>query len=74
MVFLVAQSGYSVERIADDLSLILEDHIDPGWRCNNWHLSGGDKDMLLVSVRGHCGWLFQPFQQKEQVNEHLSSN
>ncbi len=52
MVFLVAQSGYSVERIADDLSLIPEDHIDPGWRCNIWHVSDRDKDMLLDSVMG----------------------
>lgn len=48
----VAHAWYSVERIDDSLSLIVEDHIDPGWRCNIWHVSGRSKDMLVDSGMG----------------------
>ncbi len=71
MVFLVAQSGWFVERIADDLGLILEDHMHPGWRCNIWHVSGRDKDMLLVSVRGALRMAFSALLAK-RTGEHTS--
>ena len=48
----VAETWYSVERIDDGLRLILEDHIDPGWRCNIWHVSGRNKDALIDSGMG----------------------
>lgn len=48
----VAQSWYSVQRIDDGLRLILEDHVDPAWRCNIWHVSGRDKDILVDSGMG----------------------
>ncbi len=48
----VARSWYSVECITDGLRLIREDHIDPDWRCNIWHVSGRDKDMLVDSGMG----------------------
>ena len=65
MEFLVAQSGYSVERAADDLSLIPEDHIDSGWRCNIWPVSGRDQDMLLGSGTGALRMPFSALIEKK---------
>ncbi len=52
MEFLVAHSGWSVERIADHLSVILAGHIDPRLRRKIWPVSGCDKDMLLNGSMG----------------------
>lgn len=48
----VARTWYSVQRIDHGLRLIVEDHVDPDWRCNIWHVSGRDKDILVDSGMG----------------------
>ncbi len=63
MKFLVARSGYSIERTADDLSLILEDHIDSGWRCNICHVS--DHDTRLGSGMGVLRMVISALSEKK---------
>ena len=39
-------------RLADDVTLIDEPHIEPFYRCNCWHVRGRDGDMLVDSGMG----------------------
>ncbi len=48
----IADRWYETHRYSDDVTLILESHIDPGWRCNIWHVRGRDADMLVDSGMG----------------------
>ncbi|MGU9956381.1 MAG: MBL fold metallo-hydrolase [Arenicellales bacterium WSBS_2016_MAG_OTU3] len=43
---------YSTQTVGDGVTLILEAQIDPGWRCNIWHVRGRDGDMLVDSGMG----------------------
>lgn len=46
------QDWYSVERMANDVSLISEPFIKEFYRCNCWHVRGRDRDMLIDSGMG----------------------
>ena len=43
---------YRSEEMADGVTLIWEPFIDPGVRCNMWHVRGRDRDMLVDSGFG----------------------
>src|SRR5690606_38932830 len=43
---------YEVRRIGDGVTYIGEPHIKEFYRCNIWHVSGRDKDMLIDSGMG----------------------
>ncbi len=47
-----AEDWYAMERLSDDVTLIWEPHIDPGIRCNMWHVRGRDRDLLIDSGLG----------------------
>ncbi|MEL6264724.1 MAG: MBL fold metallo-hydrolase [Pseudomonadota bacterium] len=43
---------WRVTRLADDVTLIDEHHVDPMFRCNCWHIRGRDRDLLIDSGLG----------------------
>ena len=47
-----AEDWWRVTRLADDVSLIDEPHVEPFYRCNCWHVRGRDGDMLVDSGMG----------------------
>ena len=44
---------YTTTKLSEDITLIIEDQVDPGWRCNIWHVRGRDQDMLVDSGDGY---------------------
>ncbi|MGI9421408.1 MAG: MBL fold metallo-hydrolase [Geminicoccaceae bacterium] len=46
------EDWWRVRRLADDVTLIDEPHIQPFYRCNVWHVRGRDRDMLVDSGMG----------------------
>jgi len=52
MMLRVADRWYETHRFSDDVTLILETHIDPKWRCNIWHVRGRDRGLLVDSGMG----------------------
>ncbi len=46
------EDWYRVQRLDDGVSLIDEPFIKPFYRCNIWHLSGRDRDLLVDSGMG----------------------
>lgn len=48
----IAENWYASERLSDDVTLIWEPHVDPGIRCNMWHIRGRDRDLLIDSGFG----------------------
>ncbi|MEM8951249.1 MAG: MBL fold metallo-hydrolase [Pseudomonadota bacterium] len=46
------EDWWRVQRLADDVTLIDEPHIEPFYRCNVWHIRGRDRDMLVDSGMG----------------------
>ncbi|MGI9501283.1 MAG: MBL fold metallo-hydrolase [Geminicoccaceae bacterium] len=46
------EDWWRVRRLADDVTLIDELHIEPFYRCNVWHVRGRDGDMLVDSGMG----------------------
>ncbi|MEM7497266.1 MAG: MBL fold metallo-hydrolase [Pseudomonadota bacterium] len=46
------EDWWRVTRLADDVSLIDEPHIEPMYRCNCWHIRGRDRDLLVDSGMG----------------------
>jgi glyoxylase-like metal-dependent hydrolase (beta-lactamase superfamily II) len=48
-----AKDWYRTQRMADGVTLIDEPHIKPFFRCNMWHIRGGDRDLLLDTGLGH---------------------
>lgn len=46
------EDWWRVTRYDDDISLIDEPHIKPFYRCNCWHVRGGDQDILIDSGMG----------------------
>ncbi len=43
---------YSIEKLDDGVSLILENHISDEWRCNIWHVRGRDCDLIIDTGLG----------------------
>jgi glyoxylase-like metal-dependent hydrolase (beta-lactamase superfamily II) len=52
MQIATADSWYKVERLADGVTLISEQFIEPYYRCNIWHVRGRDRDLLVDSGMG----------------------
>jgi len=52
MALEVADTWYKTETLSDGVTLIWEPHIDPGVRCNMWHVRGRDRDLLVDSGFG----------------------
>src|SRR5499426_4573136 len=52
MQITTADSWYKVERLADGVTLISEQFIEPYYRCNIWHVRGRDRDLLIDSGMG----------------------
>lgn len=46
------EDWYRTEHIGDGITLIWEPFIDPGVRCNMWHVRGRDRDLLVDSGFG----------------------
>lgn len=61
----IANRWYERTRIDDEVTLLLEPHVDPLIRCNIWHVRGRDRDMLvdtgmgIVSLRAAATDLFR---------------
>lgn len=47
-----ASEWYETRRLDDGITLILESHVKPFYRCNIWHVRGRDRDMLVDSGMG----------------------
>jgi len=47
MTLEVADTWYATQTMSEDVTLIWETHIDPGVRCNMWHIRGRDRDLLV---------------------------
>lgn len=48
----IARQWYAIHRLSDRISLIYEQHVDAGLRCNIWHVQGRDSDLLVDSGLG----------------------
>lgn len=48
----VADRWYATELFDDGVTLISEQHVDPGVACNIWHIAGRDRDVLIDSGLG----------------------
>jgi glyoxylase-like metal-dependent hydrolase (beta-lactamase superfamily II) len=48
----VADNWYEVRGMEHGVNLIYEQHVDPGLRCNIWHVKGRDQDLLIDSGLG----------------------
>jgi glyoxylase-like metal-dependent hydrolase (beta-lactamase superfamily II) len=53
MAAIAQDHWYEVVRFADGISLIHEPWIKPFFRCNMWHVSGRDFDLLVDTGLGH---------------------
>ncbi|MDZ4730408.1 MAG: MBL fold metallo-hydrolase [Xanthomonadales bacterium] len=52
MALAVAQNWYAISTCPNGISLLYEQHVDPGLRCNIWHVQGRDGDLLIDSGLG----------------------
>ncbi len=52
MALAVADHWFETRRLADDVTLIWEPYVDPGIRCNIWHVRGRERDLLVDSGMG----------------------
>ncbi len=48
----IAQHWYANRRYTDGITLIYEQHVDAGLRCNIWHVQGRNTDLLIDSGLG----------------------
>lgn len=48
----VAQRWYGIQACPDGISLLYEQHVEPGLRCNIWHVQGREQDLLIDSGLG----------------------
>ena len=48
----IAEKWYTKKSLADEVTLIWEQHVSPDVRCNIWHIRGRDKDLLIDSGLG----------------------
>jgi glyoxylase-like metal-dependent hydrolase (beta-lactamase superfamily II) len=48
----VAQHWYETKNFSDEITLILESHVNPELRCNIWHVRGKTRDLLVDSGMG----------------------
>ena len=52
MALQVADRWFETRRFENDVTLIWEPHVDPGIRCNIWHVRGRTRDLLIDSGMG----------------------
>jgi len=52
MALQVADRWFETRRFDNDVTLIWEPHVDPGIRCNIWHVRGRARDLLIDSGMG----------------------
>jgi len=52
MNLVVARKWYAVRKLQDGIRLVYEQHVDPGLRCNIWHVQGRNSDLLIDSGLG----------------------
>lgn len=52
MTIPIAESWFEKARIDDDVTLIYEPHVVPFLRCNIWHISGRDRDLMIDTGTG----------------------
>ena len=50
----IADQWFERKRIDDDITLLLESHVDPLLRCNIWHVRGRDRDAMIDTGLGIC--------------------
>jgi glyoxylase-like metal-dependent hydrolase (beta-lactamase superfamily II) len=48
----VAERWFRVQRITDDVTLLVEDHLDPFFESNVWHVRGRDRDLVVDAGNG----------------------
>ncbi|HWL91246.1 MAG TPA: MBL fold metallo-hydrolase [Actinomycetota bacterium] len=48
----VAERWFRSERITDDVSLLVEAHLDPFFESNVWHVRGRDRDLVVDTGNG----------------------
>ena len=48
----VAQRWYGIQSCPDRICLLFEQHVEPGLRCNIWHVQGREQDLLIDSGLG----------------------
>jgi glyoxylase-like metal-dependent hydrolase (beta-lactamase superfamily II) len=48
----VADRWFRTERVAPDLTLLVEQHLDPFFESNVWHLRGRDRDLVVDTGNG----------------------
>jgi len=48
----IARNWYATRHYADGISLIYEQHVEAGLRCNIWHVQGRSSDLLVDSGLG----------------------
>jgi len=52
MTLPVARQWYAVHKCEQSISLLYEQHVEPGLRCNIWHVQGRSHDLLIDSGLG----------------------
>lgn len=48
----IAERWFERKRIADDITLLWEPHVDALMRCNIWHVRGRDRDLVIDTGTG----------------------
>jgi glyoxylase-like metal-dependent hydrolase (beta-lactamase superfamily II) len=48
----VAERWFRAERVTDDVVLLVEDHLDPFFESNVWHVRGRDRDLVVDTGNG----------------------
>ena len=48
----VADRWFRVQRVTDEITLLVEDHLDPFFESNVWHLRGRDRDLVVDAGNG----------------------
>lgn len=48
----VAERWFRMRRVADGITLLVEDHLDPFFESNVWHVRGRDRDLLVDAGNG----------------------
>jgi hypothetical protein len=48
----VAERWFRSRRVADGLTMLVEDHLDPFFESNVWHVRGRDRDLVVDTGNG----------------------
>jgi glyoxylase-like metal-dependent hydrolase (beta-lactamase superfamily II) len=48
----VAERWFRVERVTDEVVLLVEDHVDPFFESNVWHVRGRERDFVVDTGNG----------------------